>query len=98
MGIAYPRLTSDPFDELPPEQVTGVGTALAFAELAGGAVGALLGGGIYSLAVAAGASASNGLVAGFVLLAVAASVGAASRQFGAASRLRRSTTSSSTSG
>jgi MFS family permease len=98
MGIAYPRLTSDPFDELPPEQVTAVGTALAFAELAGGAVGALLGGGIYSLAVAAGASASSSLAAGFVLLAVAASVGAASRQFGAASRLRRSATSSSTSG
>jgi MFS family permease len=98
MGIAYPRLTSDPFDELPPEQVTAVGTALAFAELAGGAVGALLGGGLYSLAAAAGAPASSGLVAGFVLLAAAALVGAASRQFGAASRLRRTATSRSTSG
>jgi MFS family permease len=98
MGIAYPRLTSDPFDDLPAEQVTAVGTALAFAELAGGAVGALLGGGLYSLTVAAGASALNGLVAGFVLLAAAALTGAAVRQFGGASRLRRSATSSAASG
>jgi MFS family permease len=98
MGIAYPRLTSDPFDDLPSDQVTAVGTALAFAELAGGAVGALLGGGLYSLTVAAGASSSNGLVAGFALLAVAALTGAAARQFGGASRLRRAATSSTASG
>ena len=98
MGIAYPRLTSDPFDDLPETQVTAVATALTFAELGGSAVGALLGGGLYSLSIAAGASATTGIVTGFVVLSAAALVGAAARQFGGASRLRRAATSSVTSG
>jgi hypothetical protein len=98
MGIAYPRLTSDPFDDLPGSQVTAVATALTFAELGGSGVGALLGGGLYSLSIAAGASAATGIVTGFVVLAAAALGGAAARQFGGASRSRRAAASSVTSG
>ena len=50
MGLSYPRLCSAPLDGLAPEQVAPVATAVEFAELAGTAMGALVGGGVYSLA------------------------------------------------
>lgn len=98
MGIAYPRLTSDSFDDLPFEHVTAVATAVAFAELAGGAVGALLGGGAYSLATSATASAPHAITIALLLLAAAGFAGAVGRQFGGASRCRSTGTSRTVAG
>jgi MFS family permease len=52
MGLAYPLLSAAPFDVTAPERVTAVGPQIAFAETAGTAWSALLGGGVYSLAAA----------------------------------------------
>ncbi|HEY8452104.1 MAG: hypothetical protein FWJ70_03060 [Micromonosporaceae bacterium] len=50
MGVTYPRISSQAMDDLAPERVPAVATAVAFAETSGTAVGSLLGGGTYSLA------------------------------------------------
>ncbi|MDQ3717013.1 MAG: MFS transporter [Actinomycetota bacterium] len=72
MGMAYPRLSAEAFDELPSDNVSRVATAVGFAEVAGTAVGSLLGGGVYSLAGSVDAGASISISTAFVLLALAA--------------------------
>ncbi len=74
MGLAYPRLSSGAFDEAPPELVGSLATAVAFAEIAGTALGSVLGGGLYSMADSAGAGPAAAIGIGF---GVAAAVGAA---------------------
>jgi MFS family permease len=69
MGLAYPRLFSAAFDNLPPDLVTPAASAVAFAETAGTAVGSLAGGGLYSLASTAGIAADRSLTWAFALLA-----------------------------
>ena len=80
-----------------PSLVTAVGTATVFAELAASTIGAALGGGAYSVLVAAGASARIAIAIGFGLLVVVLAVAARS-QFGGARRSRRTGMSSGTSG
>jgi MFS family permease len=55
IGLAYPRLSSRAFDDLAPERVAPVATAVAFAETTAVVIGSLLGAGVYSLATSAGA-------------------------------------------
>jgi len=74
MGLAYPRLMAQAFDDLPAETTAGVATAVGFAEVAGTAVGSLLGGGLYSLADSLGVGASPAIAAAYVLLAVVAAL------------------------
>ena len=69
MGLAYPRLFSAAFDDLPPDLVTPAASGVAFAETAGTAVGSLAGGGLYSLASTAGVAADRSLTWAFALLA-----------------------------
>jgi len=69
MGLAYPRMFSAAFDDLPPDLVTPAASAVAFAETAGTAVGSLAGGGLYSLASTAGVAADRSLTWAFALLA-----------------------------
>jgi MFS family permease len=69
MGLCYPRFCSAPLDDLAPEQVAPVATAVEFAELAGTALGALVGGGVYSLADGLGVTAPTAIATGFGLLA-----------------------------
>jgi hypothetical protein len=77
MGLSYPRLMSGAFDDLPPESVTPVATAVAFAETAATAVGSLAGGGLYSLASTAGVAPERSLTWAFALLAAVAAATAA---------------------
>jgi MFS family permease len=72
MGLSYPRLMSGAFDDLEPEQVTPVATAVAFSETAATAVGSLVGGGLYSVASAAGVAPGRSLTWAFALLATVA--------------------------
>ncbi|HZZ96434.1 MAG TPA: hypothetical protein VFE19_05450 [Jatrophihabitantaceae bacterium] len=69
MGLSYPRLCAAPLADLAPEQVATVATGVEFAELAGTAMGALAGGGVYSLADGLGVSAPAAIATGFALLA-----------------------------
>ena len=76
MGLSYPRLSARPFDGLPPQRTLAVGTAVAFAESAGTAIGSLLGGGLFSLAHGAAIAASTSISWAYALLAaVAAAAG-----------------------
>jgi len=82
MGLSYPRLSAQPFDDLPPQRAVPVGTAIAFAEAAGTAIGSLLGGGIYSLAQGSRHAASASVGQAYLLMtatAVAAGVISARR-------------------
>lgn len=72
MGLSYPRLLAQPFDNLPPSRVVPVGTAIAFAEAAGTAIGSLLGGGVYSLASNSRHAASTSIGWAYILLTVTA--------------------------
>ena len=70
VGLSYPRLSSGAFDRLDQTWVNGMAAAVAFAEIAGTAVGSLVGGGSYSMTVTAGGSARLGVAIGLVLSAV----------------------------
>ena len=94
MGLAYPRLYSAPVDALAPEDVATVATAVAFAELVGVALGALLGGGGYSLLTSLHAPTGTAITVPFAVLAGIACLG----QFGGARRARIPSTSTSVSG
>jgi hypothetical protein len=72
MGLSYSRLFAEAFDDLPPDRVTTVATATAFAETAASAVGALAGAGLYSIR-----GDDAGITAGYAVLAVAAAATAA---------------------
>lgn len=67
IGLAYPRLSSQAFDDLAPERVSPVATAVAFAEVTAVVMGSLLGGGVYSLATSLGATARSAIGGGFLL-------------------------------
>jgi len=70
MGMAYGRLQPEAFDDLAPERVGTVATAVAFAETASVVVGSLLGGGTYSLATTVGVAPRPAIATGFGLMAV----------------------------
>ena len=56
------------FDDLPPDGVPAVATALAFAEVAATAVGSLVGGGTYSLATGLGVPRATAIGLAFAFL------------------------------
>lgn len=62
MGLAYTRLSAQAFDDLPPERVASVATAVAFAETTAVAFGSLLGAGTWSLGTTLGAGARPAIV------------------------------------
>ena len=66
MGLAYPLLSSEPFSA--GSSASTAGALIAFAETAGTAWAALVGGGLYSLAHVAGMSARSGLLVPFAAL------------------------------
>ncbi|MBB3676811.1 MFS transporter [Modestobacter versicolor] len=72
MGLGYTRLSARSFDDLAPEQVSTVATAVAFAETTAVALGSLLGAGTYSLATSAGAGDRPAIGAAFGLAALVA--------------------------
>jgi MFS family permease len=72
IGIAYPQLSSRAFDDLTPEHVAPVATAVAFAETTALVIGSLLGAGVYSLGTGAGAPERLAIGTGFALAALIA--------------------------
>jgi MFS family permease len=68
MGLAYPRISSAAMDRLPPDRIYPVASAVQFAEEAGTAVGAFIGGQTYSLARAVGLPAHTGIAQAYVIL------------------------------
>lgn len=76
MGLAYPLLSSEPFDLPAAPTATSTGALLAFAETAGTAWAALLGGGLYSVTHHAGLTPRAALVLVFAALLVLALAGA----------------------
>ncbi len=74
MGLAYPRLMSQAFDALPVGAAAGVAAAVGFAEVAGTAVGSLLGGGFYSLGESVDIAAGPSMSAALALLTGAAAL------------------------
>ena len=72
MGLAYPRLSAEAFDELSTEDASRVATAVGFAEVAGTSVGSLLGAGVYSLAGAFGIPTASSIGGALVLLTISA--------------------------
>lgn len=72
MGLAYARISSSAMNDLPPDRIFPVATAVDFAELSGAAVGAFVGGGTYALIRSVGASAPTGLGWSFGLLTAVA--------------------------
>jgi predicted MFS family arabinose efflux permease len=68
MGLAYPRISSAAMDHLPPDRTYPVASAVEFAEAAGTAVGAFIGGQTYSLAHKAGLPAHVGIAWAYVIL------------------------------
>jgi MFS family permease len=79
IGVAYPRLSSGALDGLASERVAPVATAVAFAETTAVVVGSLLGAGVYSLATTSGLGDRAAIGTGFVLAALLALAGPASR-------------------
>ena len=67
MGLGYTRLSAQAFDDLAPDRVTSVATAVAFAETTAVAVGSLLGAGTYSLGTSLGVEARPAIGTGFAL-------------------------------
>ena len=82
MGLAYTRLSAQAFDDLAPEQVATVATAVAFAfaETTAVVIGSLLGAGVYSLATTSGLSARPAIGTAFTLAALIALGGLAARR------------------
>jgi len=78
MGLAYPRLMSRAFDTLDAEAAAGVAAAVGFAEVAGTAVGSLLGGGLFSLGESVRVQAGWSIAVASAMLAAVA-VGALHR-------------------
>ena len=72
MGLAYTRLSAQAFDDLAPEEVATVATAVAFAETTAVAIGSLLGGGVYSLGTTAGLAERPAIGTAFGLAALIA--------------------------
>lgn len=72
MGLSYPRILSEAMNDMPTQEVAGAANAAAFAETSGTAVGALLAGGIFSVASAAHIPAHRSLAWSFLLLAATA--------------------------
>jgi len=70
MGIAYPRFSASAMDELPPDRVLAVATAVEFSETSATAVAGFIGGGTYSLARSLSLPASSALSWAFALLAL----------------------------
>jgi MFS family permease len=73
IGLAYPRLSSRAFDDLAPEQVASVATAVAFSETTAVVIGSLLGAGVYSLLTTAGAQARPAIGTAFGIATLVAS-------------------------
>lgn len=71
MGLAYPLLSSAPFDVTAPGRTGAVGPQIAFAEVAGTAWATLLGGGAYSL-LAAGHPPARAVLVAYLAVAVVA--------------------------
>lgn len=87
MGLAYPLLSAAPFDVTPADGVTSVGPQIAFAETAGTAWVALLGGGVYSVAATGGATPAHSVLLAYAavgLVAVVAVVLVARRRLASA--------------
>jgi MFS family permease len=76
MGVGYAVLSARAFDDLSPEQAAPVATGVAFAELAGSALGALLVG-VYALAVAAGETPGEAAAWSWPLMVIAGGATAA---------------------
>jgi hypothetical protein len=72
MGLSYPLLSSEAFTVSPATPSTTTGSLVAFAETAGTAWAALLGGGLYSLAHGSGLAAPPSLFLVFVVLSLVA--------------------------
>jgi MFS family permease len=72
MGFAYPQVMSQTMDNLAGREVAKVATAIAFAETAGTTVGAIVSGGLYSLASAHAIPATTSVGGAFVLLSLVA--------------------------
>ncbi|MCZ2846766.1 MFS transporter [Modestobacter sp. VKM Ac-2978] len=72
MGLAYPRLTAQAFDDLAPDRVAAVATAVAFAETTAVVMGSLLGAGTYSLGTSLGAGVRPSIGAALALAVVVA--------------------------
>jgi MFS family permease len=70
MGIAYPRFSASAMDELPPDRVLPVATAVEFSEISATAVAGFIGGGTYSLARSLALPASGALSWAFAILAL----------------------------
>lgn len=69
MGLAYPRLSARAFNAAAPSVIPVIAVGVAFAETSAVAVGALLGGGLYSLAGLTGRNAGSSLSLSLLLLA-----------------------------
>jgi MFS family permease len=69
MGIAYPKFSASAMDDLPPDRLLPVATAVSFSETSATAIAGFVGGGAYSLGRALGLSPSTALTWGFALLA-----------------------------
>jgi hypothetical protein len=69
VGLSYPRLSAGAFDRLDPTWVNGMAAAVAFAEITGTALGALIGGGTYSMVVTDG-GAGLGVALGLIFSGV----------------------------
>jgi MFS family permease len=70
MGLAYPLLSARPFDDLAADRVPRVAAGISLAEMVGTVLGAVAGGGTYSLVTASGGSARGATAAAFAALVV----------------------------
>lgn len=74
MGLCYPRVSAEIMNNLATERVARVATAVAFAETAGSAIGSLLAGTTFSLALSAGIAPHRSIGWGYLMLAAVALV------------------------
>ncbi|GAA3525182.1 hypothetical protein GCM10022222_04990 [Amycolatopsis ultiminotia] len=72
MGLSYAPVSSSVFDGVDTGRTAQVATAIAFAETAGTAVGALVSGGVFSTATSLGVGARGSVIWSFALLAMVA--------------------------
>jgi len=70
MGTAYPRFSASAMDDLAPDRVLPVATAVEFSETSATAVAGFIGGGTYSLARSLELPASSALSWAFALLTI----------------------------
>ncbi|MBB4683426.1 hypothetical protein [Amycolatopsis jiangsuensis] len=82
MGLSYAPVSSSVFDGVRTEETPRLGIAIAFAETAGTAVGALLSGGVFSTATSLGTNVRGAVIWSFGLLAAAAAVAVAAHRRG----------------